>query len=277
MSFTSGNLAAQNLTQVERINRKTKIYTLAVYKPPSIRINSQDPSYHEITYPLLIPDQSGGSEKLLDPRKLPPEGSEDTQVADEPIEHSTPSREAASSFSSTTTTATSHSHSIPNPVSNPQTFTHPPINSHSQPTTTLARDNLATRTFAILQTPPGTNPWDLGSYLANWKTIMGDRVIDWFLPIKRSPCCRHESGEGWFEFGPAVEELKIRVGLLDGERNWGDEEGRRVRERGEKKRRRKRRRHRRRSSSERGEDVEMDAVGAGGEATHGDNREVGER
>ncbi|EWZ83876.1 hypothetical protein FOWG_12768 [Fusarium oxysporum f. sp. lycopersici MN25] len=75
-----------------------------------------------------------------------------------------------------------------------------------------ARDQQARRTFAILQAEPGENPWHLG-YLQNFKSVMGDSIIEWFLPIRHSPCSRHDSMVSDYKFGPLVEELKRRYGL----------------------------------------------------------------
>jgi palmitoyltransferase len=75
-----------------------------------------------------------------------------------------------------------------------------------------ARDQQARRTFAILQAEPGENPWHLG-YLQNFKSVMGDSIIEWLLPIRHSPCSRHDSMVSDYQFGPLVEELKRRYGL----------------------------------------------------------------
>lgn len=77
----------------------------------------------------------------------------------------------------------------------------------------LVRDQQATRTFAITTLGIGRNPWDLG-YSANFRSIMGDSVIDWFLPIKRSPNTRHESEESHFEYGRWVERLMVDLGFM---------------------------------------------------------------
>lgn len=41
------------------------------------------------------------------------------------------------------------------------------------------------KTFAILHSKPGDNPWDLG-YLKNLQTVLGEHWYDWLLPIKYS-------------------------------------------------------------------------------------------
>jgi palmitoyltransferase len=75
------------------------------------------------------------------------------------------------------------------------------------------RDAKAKRTFAILRMEPGRNPWDLGA-VGNWKTVMGNNVLDWFLPIRRSPLCNHESGISQFALGAHFEKLKADNGLI---------------------------------------------------------------
>jgi len=76
------------------------------------------------------------------------------------------------------------------------------------------RDQLATRTFAIVKTEMGENPWNLG-YYRNWKSVMGDNLIDWLLPIKGSPCAQYENGESFYEMGPLYQELRARFRLPD--------------------------------------------------------------
>ncbi|KXJ90561.1 palmitoyltransferase PFA5 [Microdochium bolleyi] len=77
-----------------------------------------------------------------------------------------------------------------------------------------ARDALAHRTFAILKTEPGENPWHLG-YYQNWKEVMGNNVLDWFLPIRKSPCIFHESHESFYPFGPLLDEVCARYGVAN--------------------------------------------------------------
>jgi palmitoyltransferase len=76
-----------------------------------------------------------------------------------------------------------------------------------------SRDRLARRTFAVLRTNPNENPWNLGLY-GNWKAVMGDRPIDWFLPIKPSPCSRHDDDmRSLYPMGVVLERVKQRYGL----------------------------------------------------------------
>jgi palmitoyltransferase len=76
------------------------------------------------------------------------------------------------------------------------------------------RDQLATRTFAIVKTEMGENPWNLG-YYRNWKSVMGDNLIDWLLPIRGSPCALYEDGESFYELGPLYQRLRTRFNLPD--------------------------------------------------------------
>lgn len=66
--------------------------------------------------------------------------------------------------------------------------------------------------YVILRTEPGENPYDLGA-LRNWKDIMGENVIDWFLPVRHSPCCNHDRADSAFTLGPVVEKMKREAKL----------------------------------------------------------------
>lgn len=74
------------------------------------------------------------------------------------------------------------------------------------------RDLLATRSYAIVRTEMGENPWDLGSF-RNWKSVMGNDVLDWFFPIRMSPCVGYENNESFYEMGPLYHELRLKYGL----------------------------------------------------------------
>ncbi|KAI5464010.1 DHHC palmitoyltransferase-domain-containing protein [Mariannaea sp. PMI_226] len=76
------------------------------------------------------------------------------------------------------------------------------------------RDEQAKRTFAILATEPGENPWNVGIW-KNCTSVMGHSVLAWLLPIWHSPCCNHDSMESDYEFGPIVEKLKKRYGITE--------------------------------------------------------------
>ncbi|MCJ1400051.1 hypothetical protein MMC11_003254 [Xylographa trunciseda] len=95
------------------------------------------------------------------------------------------------------------------------------------------------RTFAILHSQPGENPYNLG-YYGNFKSVMGTNFFQWILPLRYSPCCDHDSGESAFALGPVVQRMREEAGLSP--THNGD---------GTKKRHRRRRRSRRQSTSRR--------------------------
>lgn len=74
------------------------------------------------------------------------------------------------------------------------------------------RDQLATRTYAIVRTEMGENPWDLG-YYRNWTSVMGNNPLDWLLPLNGSPCAKYENDESFYEMGPLYQQLRTRFGL----------------------------------------------------------------
>ncbi|KAK4215843.1 DHHC palmitoyltransferase-domain-containing protein [Rhypophila decipiens] len=78
--------------------------------------------------------------------------------------------------------------------------------------TNSPRDLLASRSFAIVKTQIGENPWDLGPF-RNWKSVMGNNIIDWLLPINIPP--NYVSNESMYEMGPLYPELRRRYGLPD--------------------------------------------------------------
>ncbi|PWY96465.1 zf-DHHC-domain-containing protein [Aspergillus sclerotioniger CBS 115572] len=67
--------------------------------------------------------------------------------------------------------------------------------------------------FAILQTLPGENPFDLGSPFRNLQQVLGYSIIDWLLPFKQSPCADRTTGGSFYELGPVVSRLKKEAGL----------------------------------------------------------------
>lgn len=93
------------------------------------------------------------------------------------------------------------------------------------------------RTFAILATPAGTNPYSLLTPVMNVRTVMGEHWYDWLLPIRHSPCwdnghgCGRGSGRSkedeektvpkyWadhrlmYKTGPVVDDMIRKAGLL---------------------------------------------------------------
>ncbi|GAB1729012.1 hypothetical protein NU195Hw_g3322t1 [Hortaea werneckii] len=73
------------------------------------------------------------------------------------------------------------------------------------------------RTFAILETWPGMNPWDLGSTYLNFTAVFGTKLHHWLLPIRHSPCCEHTSAVSLYPLGPQFEEMLEEVGMVQRE------------------------------------------------------------
>jgi palmitoyltransferase len=103
----------------------------------------------------------------------------------------------------------------PRPPEEQQVLLQQSGNLPAQASTTASHSpvDLPVRTFAILETPAGFNPWDCGP-LQNIKEVMGNHLIDWFLPLRHSPCAKHSSDTSMFRLGPQVEGLKEDAGLV---------------------------------------------------------------
>lgn len=223
MTGTSIDLALKNLTTVEKLSAKYKVHVLAVKKPASA-IQSPNPSpYREITYPLDDYQMS-----FMVRKPLPNSTGQNGNPFNPPVLTSVIGQNSFSNVEAQGThtpgqlqpTSTVPSGVIPPASNHPPNFPGtgaPFMNSThnaSYPTQT-PRDLRATRTFAILTTNDGDNPWDLGSYVANFKTVMGNSVMDWFLPTT-SPCSIHEDSESQFTLGEAVYRLREKYSLVEG-------------------------------------------------------------
>ncbi|KAK0105353.1 palmitoyltransferase pfa5 [Cadophora gregata] len=291
-SFTAGmagssiHLAMWNLTQVEDLGIKTRIHTLAVIKPSYdrlLQINprlASQPIYAEITYPLGAgtpppPGRSHGSgipsikanshlgqwrsspvAPRLDSAFQPPKtlGSSDPPTA---IDSSNAPADFPMVPSAQQNTA-SQAEAVVG-TSMVSSGSPPGTEATSNKENLSERDLKATRTFGILSMPDvGQNPWDLGSALLNMKSVMGDSILDWFLPFRRSPCCNHESTESHYAIGPYVENARKYAGFVEDPANQNTSQNAPMR-------RRKHRRRRSRSGKEQASlgpngDVEMDKL-----------------
>lgn len=98
------------------------------------------------------------------------------------------------------------------------------------------------RTFAILETSPGSNPWDLGTPWRNFTAVFGLKFHQWFIPQRYSPCCDHSSLVSQYPLGPQFEQLLHDSGLVEMARNgiW-QPDGSVVESEGKRERRRKKR------------------------------------
>lgn len=81
------------------------------------------------------------------------------------------------------------------------------------------------RTYAIIQTKPLEHPW-YTSLRQGWNDTMGTSVVDWFLPLKQSPC-KQRSRRGEFVWGGVVYDMAeqyekqnpgVKLALLEGRR-----------------------------------------------------------
>lgn len=234
MFLTSVRLAINNLTQVEDITRFGKIHRLAILKPSPQRLAeisvtaASTQTYSEITYPLDVPAPLDGirvnrpyvktirHDRLSEPisvndaRRMAGLTGLPANATIEPANGSVQpghllSESTEAGIADSSSTALSSSENIEAPAVGG-------LQKSTENTERLNRDQRAVRTFAILETlTPGDNPWDLGSALLNWETVMGEHFFDWFLPMKRSPCCNHENTESHFSIGPSVDRIRASV------------------------------------------------------------------
>ncbi|KAH8725453.1 palmitoyltransferase PFA5 [Phaeosphaeriaceae sp. PMI808] len=81
------------------------------------------------------------------------------------------------------------------------------------------------RVFVVMQTKPFQHPWAT-SLMQGWSDTMGDKPLDWFLPLKHSPC-KYKSRSGEFRWGEVVYDMArkyqkdnpgLRLALLEGKR-----------------------------------------------------------
>lgn len=139
MSVTSIGLTVSNVTTIENLSRRSKVWTLAIYIG-----DSPDPSKTSYPFPIVA-------------YPIPRKSSHD---------ESTPSQ---------------------------------------------------SRVFAVLQTKPGENPFDLGSPMKNLQQVLGYTLWDWLLPIKPSPCIDHSSPVSIYPMGPVVDRLRRQA------KDWSSE------------------------------------------------------
>ncbi|KAF1838198.1 palmitoyltransferase PFA5 [Decorospora gaudefroyi] len=79
--------------------------------------------------------------------------------------------------------------------------------------------------YVVMQTRPLEHPW-YTTPMMGWKDTMGKNVVDWFLPIRQSPC-KQKSRRGEFEWAELVYDMArtyeannpgIRLAILEGVR-----------------------------------------------------------
>ncbi|KAI2637658.1 zf-DHHC-domain-containing protein [Hypomontagnella submonticulosa] len=158
MTMTSMRYIFENMTNVDMLGSRSKVYQLAVRVPRGTKSTDR---FTTVTYPLPRPAESNNGWS---------NGSAQRGVVES--------------------------------------------NSSITQTQSPSRDDLATRTFAILKTEPGENPWDEG-YWRNWQTVMGTNPLDWILPFRRSPCVNHESHDSFYPMGHVLTDVLARYNLTD--------------------------------------------------------------
>lgn len=110
---------------------------------------------------------------------------------------------------STTTTTTPSTPAVAQPESRPETEH---IVSDNSPKDN-SKNSQNIRTFALLRTQPGENPFDLGDPIQNLRQVMGHTLWDWMLPLRVAPCVDHSSTVSAYPMGPVVDRLKREAGL----------------------------------------------------------------
>jgi palmitoyltransferase len=177
MLMSSGQFAFINSTTIEHLDRKTKVWNLAVYVNQHVL-----QEIHDKALPLQL---------ISYPR--PPE--ENLQ------------------------NLAQHTAGSANQAPDGQTVSRSPtLTGH--------------RTFAILETSPGANPFDLG-FLGNFTDIMGPTIWDWLLPTRPSPCLNHDDPISLYKLGTVVDELKASTGVT----TWDSQASKRRRRRKSRSRR----------------------------------------
>jgi palmitoyltransferase len=227
MTVTSIDLAMDNYTQVEKIGARSAIHVLAVLKPPRIEVvrakndPAVQPYYKEITYPLdagIPPNPEYYQPADMPKTKVYSHTRQSEPIVNPAVHFSNDTENGPVNPTQEPETTSSNEDSLeankdPHPA---QPTARKATQQNAFPKERLSeRDLQASRTFAILQMlEVGENPWDLGSRLLNFKAVMGTNLLDWFLPIRKSPCCNHEDAESQYAVGPGVDRLKSSVGFM---------------------------------------------------------------
>ncbi|KIW51876.1 hypothetical protein PV05_10557 [Exophiala xenobiotica] len=214
MCGSSLQFAFLNSSTIENFTRKTKVWYLAVYVPKTVLDRYQS---------------SGRSDWRL--ISYPRPASEQFEILEQ--------NGARLSDSQRTMTSPGTEPSAPQAVYDPQRSQfppHPAIAREGIPSTTeqqgaasspsstpTAIPSEEARTFVILETPPGANPFDIGP-LGNFKEVMGYTVFDWLFPLLASPSVDHSDPRSMYKMGPVVDRLAREAGLSipseDMDRSW---------------------------------------------------------
>lgn len=187
MVFNSFNLVFQNLTTIENISRR--VY-LAVVLPPELQMNPLAPPPPAKVSPGSVADSEPPFTSEIDDPAHSNYFGRQPRPKKRTVDESPNSPTKSKKIWKGTITYPLHLATDRPPIPAP-----------------------APRTFAVLQTPPGLNPWNLGTAYRNFKAVFGNKPHDWLLPLKHSPCCDHSSMISEFPLGPEFELLLQDAGL----------------------------------------------------------------
>ncbi|GAB7328695.1 hypothetical protein MBLNU13_g00616t1 [Cladosporium sp. NU13] len=191
LALMSTHLALRNVTTIENIDVNTATYFLAVLLPPELQ--------HEQNMQFPPPAS-------LSRHTTPPSRSTDSTA---PLASEIDDPAHASYFTNTNPLASERS-SRPRKRSRDDpaakywhgTITYPLYVSPDRPPLPAPES----RTFAIIRTPEGMNPWNLGAYY-NFTSVFGTHLHHWLLPVAHSPCTKHESAISFYAMGWEFEQL----------------------------------------------------------------------
>lgn len=245
MCGSSLQFALINSTTIENFTRKTKVWYLAVHMPPAVldRYNSSGRSdLRLISYPRPASEQF----QLLEQNGAKLNDSQQSIVRDgwDAPGLTSPSNAYDPQSTSTFPPHPAVARNTP-PSSRGNASASPP---QSAPHTPSQKE---VRTFAILETDPGANPFDLGHF-GNFKQVMGTNLFEWLFPIRPSPLTDHSDPTSFYKMGAVVQKLRRKAGILEADLEQDEKAGERHRRR-HQKRRRSRRMSRRSSTASRHE------------------------
>ncbi|KIV91288.1 hypothetical protein PV10_05843 [Exophiala mesophila] len=263
MCGSSLQFAFINSTTIENFNRKSKIWYVAVWVPNSVLTR-----YHEqrrddlrlISYPRPPAEQF---QSLRVTRGAEGDESLTSVASNEPNQARSLSRDEtvdANKDALDNVGAQTQQPQPPRPIYDPQSASlfppHPAVARTTPPVSRGGDDNTgasaerfkaqyqpAVRTFAILETEAGANPFDLGSF-ANFKQVMGNSLFDWLLPLRAPPLTDHSDPTGFYQFGPVLKSLRQEVGI-----EWQEDETEEGQVKGTHRSRRHRKHDRRRKKT----------------------------
>jgi palmitoyltransferase len=235
MCGSSLQFAVLNSTTIENFTRKTKIWYLAVYMPPRALEKYQRSGRSDlrlITYPRPPEEQMQILQTHGATVPMTTESEQDvtrqgydasnasTVVTPSPQRHQNTSPDAEAQTPAPGSAYPAQTSSVP--AEEPNTANSHPLPDSSSPAP-LPRTPITpeSRTFAILESSPGANPFDIGP-AGNFKEVMGYNALDWFFPLKMSPLVTHADPVGIYRLGPVVQKMAREAGIAEREAEDGD-------------------------------------------------------